>query len=795
MSKSRKRIEAIGEIFKSEKSYIQDLLVWEKDFRVWILGYPLFSTPKIKYEICDRIFINLDRIQRLHKKIYEDMKRVNLGIYSEITGGNVLRNTDEYIIDKIDVENPGLRKLEYVSIYERYIEEFDLYNEYVRRLPKAEFELEKLVHRYPEFAKGVENFLKGKNAAFLGIKHFLYRPSQKLARYPLLLKAVVKNEEGNLKKEYERLIEKFKAIAKNVDKEFNKFGTQFAMYKLGINFRYKQNVKNQYCLALFQKKRKLLKEGEALVRGNSKEDSKMYKIFVFDHLILICDCPEDKFSEIYINEEPMFISRMVAVKENVEFFPEDPFFEKLFPLFLFERGGIRMWGLYFYDKGERDLYYNIIQKAILRIRSNLRNSITFKRLPFEVNETVRYACQANDRTWYDESLSSSDSLEYSTGTLSEESSPDSTEYSEMFKDQDVTKLINNFHRIRKDVASKEEKLDSEESQEGDEKSKEVSSRKRSLWKSFFPTADFFVSSIKIPPPLDRNDDPDYISAQKAMYIIAIGDGVYRLSNEQADKILDRRVEKIIYDSAYEIMLYQSGSTLYASHFNVESTSIEENVLKDDVDDFFYGITRQGPCIASTDSGDGKSVSIFLFLAVVSNDAITIELSRKLYIGLQVYNVFFCSEKIVIGCKDFEIVDMETLRTEELLQVYDPFIPILFHGLKNITARSIFPVSPHEFLLCFNTMGFVVDDTGKLKRTDIIFLWNCNPLGFKVVKNYVICLGRYIINIFDLKTGLLVFTKCQSKLRFVEGSMRPLLHDGRNFYEIMFGPEDNEKDTP
>ncbi|KAG5859315.1 RhoGEF domain-containing protein [Encephalitozoon hellem] len=797
MSKLKKRIEAIGEIFESEKSYIQDLLIWEKEFRIWILGYPLFSTPKVKYEICDRIFINMDRIERLHNRICEDMRRANLNMYSKVTGENVIRNTSEYMIDKVDAENPNLQGLEYVSIYNKHIEEFELYNEYVRRLPKAEFELEKLIHRYPEFARGAEEFLRQKNSSFLGIKHFLYRPSQKLARYPLLLKAIAKNEEGDLKNEYENLIEKFMAIAKNADKEFNRFSTQFSMYKLGTNFRYKQSVRNQHCLGLFQSKRKLLKEGEALIRSHSNEEPEMSKVFIFDHLLLICDYPEDKFSEIYINEEPMFMSRLVAVKENVKFFPEDPFFQNLYPLFLFERGGIRVWGLYFYDKGERDVYYNIIQKAIFKIKAHLRGDIAFKKLPYKVDETVRYACQANDIKWYEESFSSSDSLEASTGTLSDEESSANVGYSEESKDQDLTKLIDKFHKTRRNDIERKKNPDLEEVQEPRrEECENSSNKKESLWKSFFPTADFFVSSIKISPPLDRNDDPEYTSAQRAMYIVAIGDGVYRFSNKKLDKILDRKVDKIIYDSTYEIMLYKSGSTLYASHFNVESTSIEENVLKDNIEDFFYGITKQGPCIASTDSGDGKSVSIFLFLAVVSLDSITIELSRKLYIGLQVYNVFFCSEKIVIGCKDFEIVDMETLRSEELLQVYDPFIPVLFHGLKNMVARSIFPVSSHEFLLCFNSMGFIVDDTGKLKRTDIIFLWNCNPLGFKVAKNHVICVGPHIVNIFDMKTGLLVFTKSHDNLRFVEGSMRPLLHDGNNFYEITFGSEDSEdKDSP
>ncbi|ADM11190.1 Rho/Rac/Cdc42-like GTPases guanine nucleotide exchange factor [Encephalitozoon intestinalis ATCC 50506] len=796
MAKLRKVIEAIGEIFKSEQNYIQDLLMWERDFRIWILNCPLFSTPKIKYEICDRIFINLENIQKLHENIYKDMKKMNLSIYSEITGNHELKNTEEYMIDKVDINNPKIQKLEYVSIYEKYIEEFELYKEYVRRLPKADFELEKLIFRLPEFEKGVENFLKEKNAEFLGVKHFLYRPSQKLARYPMLLRAVAKNTEGELKSAYENLIEKFMKIAKNADKEFNRFGTQFAIYRLGINFSYKKEVRNQHCLALFQKKRRLLKEGKVLVRGETKEDSPTCKLFIFDHLILICDYPKNKFAEIFIREEPIFMARLVVLKKDTGFFPQDESFEELSPLLLFEIGGDKAQGLYFQDKGERDVYYNIIQKAILQARSKLRSDVTIEELPFNIDEPVKYVCKATDFDWYGESLSSSGSLEeesFSTPSEEEKSfSEDSEEKEVEVEDNELIEIVNRFLEIKK-KNSEEEKRQSEETDQIGSQTKPK--KGQSLWKILFPTADFFVSSIQLPPPLNRRDDAEYIFAQKNMYIIATSDGVCRFFNNRIDKILERKVKKIIYDSTYEIMLYQSESILYASHFNVESTSLEENVLKDDIEDFFYGITKQGPCIASTDSGDGKSFSIFLFLAIVSNRSIVIELSRRLYVGLQVYNVFFCSDKIVIASKDFEIIDMETLRTEELLQIYDPFIPVLFQGLQGITARSIFPVSPHEFLLCFDSIGFIVDEIGKLKRTDVIFLWNCVPIEFKVIRNYVICIGANVINIFCLKTGLLVFSKFQDGLRFVTGSLEPLVHDGRKFYKIIFGEDSEEEDIP
>ena len=64
------------------------------------------------------------------------------------------------------------------------------------------------------------------------------------------------------------------------------------------------------------------------------------------------------------------------------------------------------------------------------------------------------------------------------------------------------------------------------------------------------------------------------------------------------------------------------------------------------------------------------------------------------------------------------------------------------------------------------------------------------MDFKVAENHVVCLGAGIMNIFDLRTGVLVFTRWHDGLRFVSGCPEPLLHDGRNFYRITFGTDDD-----
>jgi hypothetical protein len=79
MPKSKKRIEALSELFTSEEAYIKDLTLWERDFRREIVRFPFLSL-KAKYEICDLVFVNIHDIRILHEDILNDMKEVNLEI-------------------------------------------------------------------------------------------------------------------------------------------------------------------------------------------------------------------------------------------------------------------------------------------------------------------------------------------------------------------------------------------------------------------------------------------------------------------------------------------------------------------------------------------------------------------------------------------------------------------------------------------------------------------------------------------------------------------------------------------
>ncbi|KAH9411802.1 Rho/Rac/Cdc42-like GTPase guanine nucleotide exchange factor [Ordospora pajunii] len=798
MSKTKKRIEALSELFESEKSYIKDLLLWERSFRMWILGYPLFEL-KIKYEICDRVFVNMERIRLHHQSIFEDMKRQNLEIYSQISHGSMPDDGDLFVLGSVDHDTEALAKLEYISIYENRLDGFKLYLEYVRGLSKAQFDLERLMEYHPEFASGVKAFLKSHNVDSLGIEHFLYRPSQKLARYPLLLNAVAKNEEDDgFREMYLELIEGFKMITKSVDREFNVFNMQFTIYRLGKRFRYDKSVRNQQCLGLFQISRSLLKEGNVLARSLMSEKHVEYKMFVFDHLVLACNIPQDRFDEICIREEPMPMTRLRVLRSDPGIFPDAMPAGMYSSLLLFVMGGGMALKLYFKDDGERDVYYFIIQKAVLKANSKLSKSISIEALRLKNAGRMKYVWKSGHNAMINDADSNEDVLsENNEDAVSEVYSM----YSEDNPDPELDEAILDFIKKRESSALKrasshgtsQSGIDLSSNSTADEealdaKSSTVTYGTMSGWRMLFSRSECFTRHVEFPllAAMSRNTE-NADSKQEGMCIFAMEDGgvYYRLSDMKPRKILDRMVDKVVYDSMYEILMYMSESVLYVAHFDLESPCIEEVILSKSVGNFFYSSTSGGSYIASISPESSQPISVFLFLIGMSKESIDIRFLKRMCVGFRVSSVLFCSERIVLACRDFEMIDMDTLRAENVLNMQDPFLPILFNRLDAAIAISILPISQHSFLMCFSSMGFIIDGDGRLKRIGVVFLWDCEPVEFKLAKGHVICLGHDCVSVFDMRTGVLIFTKYQKDLHFVAGSSEPLLHDGECIYTLVF----------
>lgn len=798
MADLRKRIEAIHEMFLSEIAYINDMILWESEFRKTILGFPFLSL-KVKYEICDLVFINMHEIRLKHEEIFEEMKKRNLKVRKAMDPHYVQKDDNEFCIDKTKYDDEHVLTLEYASIFFKYHGFMYLYTDYVCRLQKAEYELERLCHYSIDFKTGLQNFLKVNNIEYLGTRNFLYRPSTKLARLPLLLKAILKHEENPTSKGYyEELIQRLKISTHNVDKEFSIYSGQFRIYRLSQILKYRESVKNQMALGLFHKKRYLLKEGEVLMKSDLWSNPMLVKLYIFDHCILFCDITRGEFKSQQILLDPIFYNRLIFFDVDLGFNKLGEKYDKYFPLFLLETSENRLRTLFFEDFDTREIYENILRKAIHKVKRKYNKNIRIDKLDFKMEDSLVCACKSSK---YIETERNDQFFESSTNdepTLPEEEEDISEEYNKESKKnlfnlkelkRAVTEYTSNRH-IHKEESRYNTQynnfgLGTEEHEDSEEEiSDEENLNSRYSWYKKLCYGHEIFSHIVNYDIEEEDTNLEFLRNQSEMILIATKQGIYRILENDKILIYEGNVKKILYDSQYEILMFQSGSTLNIARYNYKMISIEPISIKNNIGDFFYGTNNKGSYIATRNYGSSKSSLIYLFLVNKVDTTVTIDLSRKLYVGFRVYNIIFSLKKIIIACKDFEIVDMETLKTEEFLELYNPCLPMLFSMIPFSKAKSVFTIDSNTFLTCFDSVGFFVDSVGRIKKTHVVFLWTNIPLDFKIYYNYLIVISKTWVDVYDLKTGNILYSNQIPGLNFVAGTHDLILHDEDNFYKIL-----------
>ncbi|EPR77950.1 hypothetical protein SLOPH_2317 [Spraguea lophii 42_110] len=412
MASERRRLEALSELYNSEKAYLDDLYMWEK-FKKYLLNCKSL-TVKRRYDLAELTFINTESIIKLHESILKDMIMRNKECYIKNNivlddGGDLFseeskeqsNNGDDHkkrVEYKIDVKNPDIFKsLEYFSIYDNNFEKFSAYKEYAYRLPKGEFEIEKENEINSQFKNEVDEFFYENKISDLGIRHYLFRPTQKLPRYAMLFKAIQKNEKDT---EYSAKIAEtsnnIRSLTKEVDKIFGDMNNYFKLYKLSKELRYIHEIENKMPLGLFSRKRKFIREGEVFAKNEFIKHPRELRFLLFDHIILLCDVISQYMGEAkYIVSEPLVLVNYVVIDKSIGYIPDDLYIKQLYPLFLLEKGGSKITSLFFKDVNLRNLYFADIKTAIEKAKALFSEKITLRKLTKISNKEIEYCCTGN----------------------------------------------------------------------------------------------------------------------------------------------------------------------------------------------------------------------------------------------------------------------------------------------------------------------------------------------------------------------------------------------------------------
>ncbi|RVD92061.1 Rho Rac Cdc42-like GTPases guanine nucleotide [Tubulinosema ratisbonensis] len=257
----------ITEILESEELYVKDLEKWSIEFRKMLTYSPAFVSEN-KLSFITIVFSNLDQILDLHKKILRDFKE---------SGIKIEHNFTEILLD--------------------YVDSFDCYKKYTSDMTIADYYFRVELTKSLDFRNLISNFLKTYSQIGLSYTHFLFRPTQKLIRYELLFSKIKKKEPDWRKEKVTLLLEKLSSINKEIDSVLAKSKNQARIFE--IFHTLKSGCTNNICLDLIDKKRVILKEGLVNVNIRSNLPFFTYKVFVFDHLILVSKVYNKDYFEMY----------------------------------------------------------------------------------------------------------------------------------------------------------------------------------------------------------------------------------------------------------------------------------------------------------------------------------------------------------------------------------------------------------------------------------------------------------------------------------------------------------------
>ncbi|EJW03007.1 hypothetical protein EDEG_02589 [Edhazardia aedis USNM 41457] len=170
----------------------------------------------------------------------------------------------------------------------------------------------------------LQNFFNFNNIR-LEFRAILYRPIQKLTRYSMLLKAIIKYTESTA------IREEIARVARNLDERCNVCDyiikdayQQWDVFKLFINTEFAIDLFPRVSTSLFLKEARLLFTlDDVLIRSERNITLKCCTIYVLDHLILICKRKNAEYFDKNIIVDDPIPTYKFEYFENNEFHDEN----------------------------------------------------------------------------------------------------------------------------------------------------------------------------------------------------------------------------------------------------------------------------------------------------------------------------------------------------------------------------------------------------------------------------------------------------------------------------------------
>ncbi|KAF3928022.1 hypothetical protein AA313_de0201095 [Arthrobotrys entomopaga] len=294
----KKRQEVICEVIYTERDFVKDLEYlrdfWMKPLRS---GAPNTQSPIPDY-----------RREKFIRTVFSNILEVH-SVNSRLADALTRRQQSNAVIHNI-----GDIFLEYVPHFEPFIKygANQLYGKY-------EFEREKASN--PAFARFVEETERMKESRKLELNGYLTKPTTRLARYPLLLEAVLKNtaDDNPDKQDLPKAIEAIRECLSKVNVESGRAENHFNLMQLDQQLQFAPQDKVD--LKLTEEGRQLIFKG-SLKRSPTDTGTGDIQAFLFDHAVLLVKIKVvNKRDQYKVYKRPIPLELLV-INEMAEVLPE-----------------------------------------------------------------------------------------------------------------------------------------------------------------------------------------------------------------------------------------------------------------------------------------------------------------------------------------------------------------------------------------------------------------------------------------------------------------------------------------
>ncbi|TFK26207.1 RhoGEF Rgf2 [Coprinopsis marcescibilis] len=166
---------------------------------------------------------------------------------------------------------------------------------------------------------------------------------------------------------------------------------------------------------------------------------------------------------------------------------------------------------------------------------------------------------------------------------------------------------------------------------------------------------------------------------------------------------------------------------------------------------------------------GRSKPTFKKLLQGGND--TLKIFREFYIPVESTSIHYLKTKLCVGCsKGFEIVDLETLDTQGLLDPHDASLEFV-RRREGLRPMAIYRIH-NDFLLCYDEFAFYVNKNGRRSRKNFMVQWEGQPSGFALHEPYVLAFEPSFVEVRHVETGMLTQIIQGSNLRLLFADTPP-----------------------